>query len=53
MLGYGTFPWISLSLAASFGIYGLVKKQIGPAVDAVSGLTLESFWLAARSRSCS
>ena len=45
MLGYGTFPWISLSLAASFGIYGLVKKQIGPSVDAVSGLTLESFWL--------
>ena len=45
MVGYGTFPWISLSLAASFGIYGLVKKQIGPSVDAVSGLTLESFWL--------
>lgn len=45
VLGYGTFPWISLSLAASFGLYGLVKKQIGPAVDAVSGLTLESFWL--------
>ena len=44
-VGYGTFPWISLSLAASFGIYGLVKKQIGPSVDAVSGLTLESFWL--------
>ncbi|MGC5172971.1 EamA family transporter RarD [Microbacterium sp. DT81.1] len=45
VLGYGTFPWISLSLAVSFGLYGLVKKQIGPAVDAVSGLTLESFWL--------
>jgi len=45
MFGYGTFPWISLSLATSFGLYGLVKKQIGPSVDAVSGLTLESFWL--------
>ncbi|HWI31687.1 MAG TPA: EamA family transporter RarD [Microbacterium sp.] len=45
MVGYGSFPWISLTLAASFGVYGLVKKQIGPAVDAVSGLTLESFWL--------
>jgi chloramphenicol-sensitive protein RarD len=45
VFGYGTFPWISLSLATSFGLYGLVKKQIGPAVDAVSGLTLESFWL--------
>lgn len=45
VIGYGTFPWIALSLAFSFGLYGLVKKRIGPAVDAVSGLTLESFWL--------
>ena len=30
---------------SSFGFYGLVKKQIGPSVDAVSGLTLESLWL--------
>lgn len=42
---YGSFPWIALSLTASFGLYGLIKKKIGPAVDAVSGLTLESFWL--------
>ena len=40
------FPWIALSLAFSFGLYGLVKKRIGPSVDAVSGLTLESAWLA-------
>ena len=46
VVGYGTFPWIALTLAFSFGIYGLVKKQIGPSVDAISGLTLESFWLA-------
>lgn len=45
IVGYGSFPWISLTLAASFGIYGLIKKQIGPSVDALSGLTLESFWL--------
>lgn len=45
IVGYGSFPWIALSLTASFGIYGLIKKKIGPAVDAVSGLTLESFWL--------
>ena len=45
VLGYGRFPWIALTLALSFGVYGLVKKQIGPSVDAVSGLTLESFWL--------
>ncbi|MEU4016707.1 EamA family transporter RarD [Microbacterium sp. NPDC028030] len=45
VVAYGEFPWIALSLTASFGIYGLIKKKIGPAVDAVSGLTLESFWL--------
>ncbi len=45
VVGYGSFPWIALTLAVSFGVYGLVKKQIGPSVDAVSGLTLESLWL--------
>ncbi|GAA1982987.1 EamA family transporter RarD [Microbacterium pumilum] len=45
IIGYGEFPWIALTLAASFGLYGLVKNRIGPAVDAVSGLTLESLWL--------
>ncbi|PVE97141.1 MULTISPECIES: EamA family transporter RarD [unclassified Microbacterium] len=45
VVAYGSFPWIALSLTASFGVYGLIKKKIGPAVDAVSGLTLESFWL--------
>lgn len=45
VVGYGAFPWIALTLAGSFGLYGLVKKQLGPEVDAVSGLTLESFWL--------
>lgn len=45
VIGYGSFPWISLTLATSFALYGLVKKNIGPRVDAVSGLTLESFWL--------
>lgn len=46
IVAYGSFPWIALSLTASFGFYGLVKKKIGPAVDATSGLTLESLWLA-------
>ena len=45
ILGYGTFPWVALSLAFSFGVYGLVKKRIGPSVDAISGLTLETAWL--------
>ncbi|MFE7843922.1 EamA family transporter RarD [Microbacterium sp. NPDC057407] len=45
VVGYGSFPWIALTLAASFSVYGLVKKRVGPSVDAVSGLTLESMWL--------
>ena len=45
VVGYGAFPWIALTLAASFCVYGLVKKKVGPSVDAVSGLTLETLWL--------
>ncbi|MDH6237971.1 EamA family transporter RarD [Cryobacterium sp. CG_9.6] len=45
-VGYGTLPWISLVLAFSFGFYGLMKKRVGTSVDAVTGLTLETAWLA-------
>jgi chloramphenicol-sensitive protein RarD len=45
-VGYGQLPWIALVLAFSFGFYGLIKKRVGPRVDAVSGLTLETAWLA-------
>jgi len=45
-VGYGSLPWISLILAFSFGLYGLIKKRVGPSVDAVTGLTLETAWLA-------
>ena len=38
----GSLPWISLALALSFGLYGLVKKRMGPQVDALTGLTVES-----------
>ncbi|HXD61695.1 MAG TPA: EamA family transporter RarD [Lacisediminihabitans sp.] len=44
-IGYGAFPWVALSLAFSFGLYGLVKKRVGPQVDALSGLTMETSWL--------
>jgi chloramphenicol-sensitive protein RarD len=44
-VGYGSFPWISLALAFSFGLYGLVKSRVGGTVDAVGGLTLETLWL--------
>ena len=36
----GSLPWISLFLAATFGSYGLVRKQVP--VDALSGLWLET-----------
>lgn len=45
-VGYGAFPWIALVLAGSFGFYGFIKKRVGAQVDAVSGLTLETAWLA-------
>jgi len=45
VVAYGEVPWIALTLAFSFGLYGLVKKKLGPSVDAVSGLTLETVWL--------
>ena len=41
-IGYGAFPWIALTLAFSFGLYGYIKKRVGAQVDAVSGLTLET-----------
>jgi chloramphenicol-sensitive protein RarD len=37
---YGRLPWIALSLAFSFGIYGLVKK-LAP-LGSLYGLTLET-----------
>ncbi|EIT86778.1 rarD protein [Fictibacillus macauensis ZFHKF-1] len=40
---YGHFPWIALSLALSFGLYGLVKK-LGN-YDAVLGLTYETMFV--------
>jgi chloramphenicol-sensitive protein RarD len=45
-INYGTFPWIALALAFSFGLYGLIKKRVGDRVDALSGLTIETMWLA-------
>ena len=44
-IGYGSFPWIALSLATSFGLYGLIKKQVGPRADAIGGLTMETLIL--------
>lgn len=41
-LGY--LPWISLVLALSFGIYGLIRKTV--AVESLEGLTIEAIILA-------
>jgi chloramphenicol-sensitive protein RarD len=40
LLALGTLPWISLFLAGTFGVYGLLRKQVP--VDAISGLWLET-----------
>ena len=45
-IGHGTFPWISLALALTFGCYGLVKKQVGTQVPALPGLAVETLVLA-------
>ena len=42
----GRPPWIALALAGTFGLYGLVKKQVGRGVGAVVGLTVETALLA-------
>jgi chloramphenicol-sensitive protein RarD len=39
---YGKLPWIALTLAFSFGLYGFVKKRIGPRADAITSLTMET-----------
>ena len=38
--GYGRLPLVSLALAMSFGLYGLVKKRAG--VDAIPSLAVET-----------
>jgi chloramphenicol-sensitive protein RarD len=37
---YGRMPWIALTLALSFGLYGLVKKRAG--VDGMQSLAVET-----------
>ena len=40
LLRLGYLPWVSLALAISFGLYGLVRKRLD--VDTFTGLTLET-----------
>ena len=43
VVGLGEFPWIALSLAGTFGIYGLLRKSTD--TDAVTGLFIETVLL--------
>lgn len=43
-LGAGTLPWVALTLAGSFGLYGLLRK-VAP-LGAMEGLALETALLA-------
>lgn len=43
LITFGSLPWIALTLAGSFAIYGLMRKKL--AVDAISGLFYESLLL--------
>lgn len=43
-IGYGHAPWVALTLAFSFAVYGLLRKRL-PA-DAVAGLSVETLLLA-------
>lgn len=40
---YGSVPWIALSLAGSFGLYGLLRKTA--TLNSLEGLTLETLML--------
>lgn len=44
--GYGQLPWIALTLALSFGFYGLIKNRVGRSVAAIPGLAAETLVLA-------
>ncbi|WP_273858116.1 EamA family transporter RarD [Photobacterium sp. GSS17] len=40
LIQFGSLPWIALALAASFGLYGLLRKKIS--LDAQTGLFMET-----------
>ncbi|AZT92676.1 EamA family transporter RarD [Brevibacterium aurantiacum] len=45
-LGLGRMPYLSFTVAISFGLYGLVKNKVGNQVGALEGMTIESAVLA-------
>ncbi|MDN5805957.1 MAG: EamA family transporter RarD [Brevibacterium sp.] len=45
-VGLGRMPYLSFTVALSFGLYGLVKNKVGNRVGALEGMTIESAVLA-------
>ncbi|SMX81517.1 chloramphenicol-sensitive protein RarD [Brevibacterium antiquum CNRZ 918] len=45
-IGLGRMPYLSFTVALSFGLYGLVKNKVGSRVGALEGMTIESAVLA-------
>lgn len=43
IFNFGYLPWIALTLAVSFSIYGLLRKQV--AVDSLPGLFIETLFI--------
>ncbi|UPW18490.1 EamA family transporter RarD [Agarivorans sp. TSD2052] len=43
VISYGSLPWIAISLAVSFGFYGLLRKKVN--LGALPGLFVETLWL--------
>ncbi|MCU1433127.1 MAG: rarD [Actinotalea sp.] len=41
-VGVGRLPWIALTLAGSFGVYGLIKNRVGRTVPALASLAVET-----------
>lgn len=42
VIGLGRLPWIALVLAATFGLYSLVKKNVATAVGPLAGMVVET-----------
>ncbi|GIG25484.1 EamA family transporter RarD [Cellulomonas denverensis] len=45
-VGVGRLPWVALTLAFSFGFYGLLKNRVGRSVGAAPSLAVETLVLA-------
>ncbi|MGB3725745.1 MAG: EamA family transporter RarD [Glaciecola sp.] len=43
LVNYGSLPWVALTLACTFSVYGLLRKQV--AVDSIPGLFIETLMM--------